>query len=140
MLLKMSLFELQLALNYEFVGFRCPKENGMVFQEVIIFPIEFWIRPCDQPNSTLFRLKTHPKIHLSSMISKNSHFMKSYFRLIMTSGPRSPVQLSWLGPVRLPLGPDPRVFQLRPRRAPPSWSDGTILKVFIGKCNLTKFL
>ena len=127
MLLKMSPFELQLALNYEFVGFPCLKENGMVFQEVTIFPIELWIRPCDQQrNSTRSRLKTQPKIHSSSMTSKNSHFMKSYFRLIMTSGPQGPVQLSWPGPVRLHLGPDPRVYQLRLRLAPPSWSDGTM--------------
>ena len=127
MLPKMSPFELQLVLNYEFVGFPCPKENGMVFLEVTTFLIELSIRPCDQiHNSTQSRLKIHPKIPLSSMTSKNSHFMKSYFRLIMTSGHQSPVQLSWLGPVRLHLGPDPRVYQLRLRLAPPSWSDGTM--------------
>ena len=133
MLLKMSPFELQLALNYEFVGFRCLKENGMVFQEVTIFPIELWIRPCDQQrNSTRSRLKTQPRIHSSSMTSKNSHFMKSYFRLIMTSGPLSLVQLSWPGPVRLPLEPDHPVYQLSPRPVPPSWSNGTMLKGSIG--------
>ena len=45
MLPKMSPFELQLVLNYEFVGFPCPKENGMVFLEVTTFLIELSIRP-----------------------------------------------------------------------------------------------